>query len=1159
MTKINRISIHGFKSFAHKTDIPFSNQFNCILGPNGSGKSNIGDAICFVLGRLSAKSLRAEKAANLIFNGGKKKTPAPKASVEIAFCNKSKVFPVPEEEIVVNRTIAKNGNSIYRINGKKYTRTEVLDLLASAKVNPEGYNIILQGDITRFVDMSHLDRRKILEEISDVSAYEDKKHKANLELEKVDEKLNNAEIILIERSTYLKELKKDRDQALKFKELKDRIDAYKATNLHLQIEEKEKLRGKADEEANQHKSKVESAEKKVLELNHQIKEKKNQIGEINKEIEQKGEKEQLKIHGEIEDLKVNLAESKTRISTLKDEINKIQQRKDQFNQELTELEEKSSSSLEKQKDLGLRIKSKTKDLEELERQIGEFKKKHKIESSHQIEEEIESKDKLIEQKQEEVQKIRQEQQELLREKDKLEFQLASIEDKIKKVKEVEKESQGQLKELQKKKSDFKSATLRLNQCLDTDSSFASQISHARKNTTSLQERQAALQAKAYSIQYSSNKAVESIKKSKIKGVYGTISELGQVKKKYALALEMSASNRMQYLVVDNDQTAADCIKHLKNSQSGSASFIPLNKVKSSDLTTEDKKFLGKEGVHDFAMNLVSFKPQFQKAFSYVFGKTLIVENIDTARKLGIGTIKMATLDGNIAESSGIMKGGFIKQSGAGFQEKDSLEELEKVEGELAELQGVISSLETKRAANEQEINSLRNLKGELEGEVIKLEKVLHLEDSDLTATNDFRKEAETRLNLVNSKLNKIQQNIISINKDLTELKTNKQNLRLQVSQLRDPRLLAQLSAFEESKQKNKEELIHLENELKNSLGQIKQLIAPEREKINEILKQHKKEGEQFLTEIQTLSEKVKIKDKELVDKEKESKEFYSKYRALFSQREKLGGEVGKTENDIENIREKMRSSEREMNLVSLKNAEVKAKLAALQEEFNRYKNAEILTNKSPEELQSEIHKFEVMLGQMSAVNMKALEVYEQVETEFNALMDKKNCLDKEKIDVMTLMNEIETKKKDHFMKTFYHANENFQRIFTSLFKKGKAYLQLDNPNKPFDDGLSVKVKLTSNRYMDIKSLSGGEKTLTALSFIFAIQEYQPASFYILDEIDAALDKHNSETLAKLIRNYSNKAQYVVISHNDSLIAEADNLYGVSMNEDGISKVTSLKI
>ena len=199
-----------------------------------------------------------------------------------------------------------------------------------------------------------------------------------------------------------------------------------------------------------------------------------------------------------------------------------------------------------------------------------------------------------------------------------------------------------------------------------------------------------------------------------------------------------------------------------------------------------------------------------------------------------------------------------------------------------------------------------------------------------------------------------------------------------------------------------------------------------------------------------------------------------------------------------------------------------------------------------------------MLGQMSAVNMKALEVYEQVEQEYNKLMQKKDGLETEKTDVMTLMNEIETKKKDHFMKTFTQVSDNFERIFNSLFTKGKAYLELDNQAKPFDDGLSVKVKLTGNRFLDIKALSGGEKTLTALAFIFAIQEYQPASFYVLDEIDAALDKHNSETLSKLVRSYADRAQYILISHNDAVISEADTLFGVSMN-DGVSKVTSLKV
>mgnify|MGYP001586092320 FL=1 len=173
-------------------------------------------------------------------------------------------------------------------------------------------------------------------------------------------------------------------------------------------------------------------------------------------------------------------------------------------------------------------------------------------------------------------------------------------------------------------------------------------------------------------------------------------------------------------------------------------------------------------------------------------------------------------------------------------------------------------------------------------------------------------------------------------------------------------------------------------------------------------------------------------------------------------------------------------------------------------------------------------------------------------------MEKKEELGKEKTDVLTMMNEIEIRKKDHFMRTFDRANDNFQRIFGSLFKKGKAALQLDNEKNPFDDGLSIKVKLTGNRYLDIKSLSGGEKTLTALSFIFAIQEYQPSSFYILDEVDAALDKQNSETLSRLVRNYSDRAQYILISHNDALISEADTLFGISMNE-GVSKVTSLRI
>ncbi len=1163
MTKINSITIQGFKSFAHKTEIPFEGKYNCILGPNGSGKSNIGDALCFVLGRLSAKSLRAEKTSNLIFNGAKNKKPAPSGSVQIAFSNTEKTFPIDDKEVVIERIITKKGSSIYKVNGKTRTRTEIIDLLSLARINPDGYNIVLQGDITRFVTMPTQERRKIIEEISDVSIYEDKKHKAILELNKVEEKLNSAEIILKERGTYLKELKKDRDQALKFKELKSKIDSHRATFVHRQIQERETEKAKWDGEIGKHQDSISKAEERVNNLRKTIEEGRTRTRDINHEIEQKGEKEQVRVHKEIEDLKVTIAKDRTRVSTLKDEIHKIKGRKEQFQEEIKELDQKNSSFQQRQKEGQQQLQRKSKELQEVEQKILEFKKKNNIETSQELEQEIEQKDKVIEQKQEEIQQIRQKQQELLREKDRLEYQVQTIDERIKKVKEVEEQNKEQVKKLQGLKNDFKSATLKLNQCLDQDSSFASQLANARKKLVELQEKEAKLNARTVSVQagLANNKAIQSIlsNKKKFDGVYGTVAELGQATKKYAEALEAAAGGRMQHLIVDSDKTAAECINYLKTNKLGSASFIPLNKVRSIDINSEDKKLLSSKGVHDFALNLISFKSQFQKAFSYVFGNTLIVDDIETARSVGIGRIKIATLDGNIAESSGVMHGGFnVRRSSIGFQEKDSLAELEKVEEEIGVTQGVLSNIEVKREANEKEITFLRTKKAELEGEVITLEKTLHLKTDDLDASSSLKKEIYDRLGVVNNDLNGIQKDIARINKDLATSKTDKQLLRDQVNELRNPRLLAQLSAFEEAKQQCREEMLRLESDLKNSALHMEQLLGPEQLKIKEIIKQHDKEEFTFADEIKTLSSKAEQAETELKDKEKASKEFYAKYHQLFAEREKVSNEINKAENEVEGMREKARGSEREVNLVSLKNAEIKAKLAGLQEEFSRYKGAEILENISVQDIQKEINKFEVMLAQMSAVNMKALEVYEQIEKEFNDLIKKKEELTGEKTDVMTMMNEIETKKKDHFMKTFHNVNENFQRVFESVYTKGKAYLQLDNPDNPFDDGLSIQVKISGNRFMDLKSLSGGEKTLTALAFIFAIQEFQPATFYILDEIDAALDKHNSEKLAKLIRSYSDRAQYIVISHNDSLIAEADTLFGVSMVE-GVSKVTSITI
>ena len=261
-TRINRIVMNGFKSFAKHTEIPFSPSYNCVIGPNGAGKSNILDALSFVLGKSSSKSMRAEKASNLIYNGGKLKKPAKSGEVSIFFNNSKRTFPTEDPEVKLTRIVRQSGQSIYKINDEARTRQEILELLSIAKINPDGYNIILQGDIIKFVEMHPDQRRELIGEIAGISVYEEKKHKALLELQKVDERLKETEIVLTERNTYLKELKKDRDQALKYKEMNERIRTNQASYLKLQIDKKEKEKSELRQQLDETNAELQKKKKK---------------------------------------------------------------------------------------------------------------------------------------------------------------------------------------------------------------------------------------------------------------------------------------------------------------------------------------------------------------------------------------------------------------------------------------------------------------------------------------------------------------------------------------------------------------------------------------------------------------------------------------------------------------------------------------------------------------------------------------------------------------------------------------------------------------------------------------------------------------------------------------------------------------------------------
>ncbi len=1127
--------------------------------------SNILDSLCFVLGKSGSKSLRAEKTANLIYNGGKSKKAAKQGEVHIYFDNTSGVFPVKEKEIKISRIVKASGQSDYKINDETRTRTEITDLLAHARINPDGYNIILQGDIVKLVEMSPNERRTIIEEISGINIYEEKKAKAARELERVDQQLKEAEIVLAERKTYLTELKKERDQALKFRELDEKIKRNKKTINHRKQEEREKKIAELEEKMASEREGINTIQDLIDDLKKQILEKKRQADEVARELEEKGGKEEVQITREVEELKVGVALKKQRQQQLNTELERINKRK----QELTTSQKDTKDRIERlQKEIQTaekKISTREKDRLTLEKKVEEFRKKNDLEGAAQIDSKIADIDKNAENLQEELGRLREQQQELLRNKDKLEFRIQTIDEKVNKVLEAQKENKQQLQVLKAKRTELTRVLAELNTALDRGSSIVPEIQTAKGKLESRRDQLSKLRARQLSIQerMAGSVAVKKIleMRAKNKKIYGTVAELGSASSEHGLALEIAAGARARSIVVEDDQTAQECIHYLKSHQLGVATFLPLNKLSARTIPTE-LRTLKISGVHGLALDLVQYDKRFEKAFQHVLGSTLVVQDVTAARKVGVGKTRMVTLDGDLIESSGAMTGGYRARkqgAGAAFQEQELSGKLGEIEKEVADYESIVSRLTSEQQGLDTSIQELRERRHQLEDEVSALERELHIDSADIDASQEDKKKLRVEAQALEKDIDEIIMTVSAKNKELGRLKMEKHSLREKITQLRSPQLLAEMNTFDQQRQRIGEEIVAIRTEMQGLKNQISSVHQPELENITKILDQHDKENKGFLEEQEQLKKEVKEDEATLKEKEKGVEQFRKQYKALFETRSKLQEEVTKLEEKTIREEEKIRKAEHTLNASSIQMAQLKAELAGLKEEGREYEGIEPFKTKALEDIMAEIKQFERMVQDMGAVNMKALEMYERVETEYNTLVNKKETLSGEREDVLLMINEIDARKRELFMRTFEAIEEQFKSIFASLSSKGEAFLELEDPEDPFAAGLNIRVRLSGTKFMDIRSLSGGEKTMTALAFLFAIQEHQPASFYVLDEVDAALDKKNSERLARLVREYCDEAQYIIISHNDGVISEADTLFGVSMNEHGESQVTSLKI
>ncbi|HLD12887.1 MAG TPA: chromosome segregation protein SMC [Candidatus Nanoarchaeia archaeon] len=1143
MTYITKLYLHGFKSFAKPTTLEFGNEFNCFIGANGSGKTNLADAIVFVLGSLSPKLMRAEKAANLIFNGGKKGSPMKEAEVSIFFENSKKIFPLETSEVKITRLIKQNGNSVYKINDETATRQQVIELLVHASVDPDGHNIVLQGDIVKFAEMRGDERRGIIEDIAGISMYEDKKHKALLELSKVDAKLNEAEIILTERRTYLKELKKDRDQAVKYRELEKDIKSSKATVLNYQLVQKEGKRKEVDDRIAEYTKEIEKINSKIAELKRFIDEQKLAMHNLNKEIEEKGEVEVVKLQKDIEELKTTAARKSERQNTVVHEISRLHERLKQLQVSVKDTDATIVGLEKSKKELEQKVVHLEKKELSLSDEIKSFREDHQMADAS----ELLALEKKVEVAEGEVQELTQEYNQSLQKKFLLDAQVKQLEEQVAELSKL-----GSSSEVKKLRSDLKLMTEELQKCLAEDSSLAIQLNKARVALNDANTELYKLQAKQSSLRElaAADLALKRMLGLKHEGIFGLVTDLGETDPRFGLALEVAAGPRMKGLIVDSDKTAADGIKILKEEKLGTCIFVPLNTMK-----IVPKVNMSGAGIVGNALDLVKFDPKFKNAFSYIFGSTLVVENVETARRLGVGRVRMVTLEGDLFETSGAIVGGHRKVTKSfQFKEKDADEKLQKFEKDIEQSQKLIDHLSTKRSALEDNIMGLRERKSDVEAKLMTLEKTASLVDTEELERTMSKLKDDT----IFVQVKKLEGALKDKSEVIEELRKQRDRAKQNAQDLSNPEVVAALEKLEQSKAKTREEMVQLRTELKNIDLQLHNIYLPEKDKALQILKQQEKELELFSQEKVALEKELKENVAGLKERELQEEKFQKNFRSLFAQRNKISEETVKKESLVNNEQGKIREIENKLNNTNIARAKIVAEYEALQVEFEPFKGISLRKNVSEEELKSEIRKFEHLMQQMGNVNLRALEIYENIDKEYQELLEKAEKLKMEKEDVLKMMTEIESKKKYMFMKTFREIAKNFENIFLSLSTKGEAFLELENKEEPLSAGLDIKIHMAGSKYLDLRSMSGGEKTLTALALIFAIQEYHPASFYLLDEVDAALDKGNSDLLSKLIAKYSQRAQYIVISHNDNVITEAARIYGVTMQEDNVSKVVSLK-
>jgi len=1178
---LKRLELQGFKSFAEKTVLEFKHGITSVIGPNGSGKSNISDSIRWVLGEQSMKSLRGAKSEDIIFSGTQSRKSLGFAEASIVIDNSDGKLPIEYSEVTVTRKIYRSGETGYFINKVPCRLKDVLELFMDTGIGKDGYSIIGQGKIDEILSNKSEDRRHIFEEAAGIVKYRTRKAESEKKLEQTKLNLLRINDIISEIEANIEPLKIQSEKAKQFLNLREdlknievglfiyHIDEYKE-KLEKLVKDIEIMEAQKSDEA----EKLETMQKNKEDLKIAIDSITNQI----EEIQNLG----FASSNKIEKINSNISLSKEKIVHNNTNIERIGKEKIEIEERIKELEEEKSGKKEKQENL---LVNKEKFEQELKEKQAELDKITSKMSTKELE--IEEKKKALEEntevkyeKSSEITEQKTNKDNILKRKQALNEQIMQVISELDMEKGIKQEiSKGfyeidskrnkllqEIQEIENKKEGYDNKQKEFENLINQ---IANDIRIKDSKRKFLIETEKEKDGYVKSVKALLNACEKDV--SLNKGVEGVLANLISVDKKYEVAIEMCLGASMQNIVTENEQTAKKLIEYLRTNNLGRASFLPISSVKGKKI----EKFKSKvNGVIGVASDLVKFNKKYEQIILSLLGRTVIVDEMNTAIELAKDnsySFKIVTLKGDVINPSGMITGGSVQAKTVNLlgrsrdieELKNQIDELEekklKIEKEKEEFIASIENVLNRADQLTEELKSVeityateKQKMVSVEENIARLEKSRNIQKEEIKNIEEDIKKANNNIAIITDRINELDISIEEYKQVINKFaNSNKENQKI-VDDLNFDitNLKISVSSFDESGTSLDEMIERINQDIEHQKDSIRTKTeqAEIMKQENEILKQEisnlevqiltiKKSVENSSGKIDELKEIRTQNNKRLSDLEKNITNEFNVIEELKEQCIKMDVKKENFEQELENIVNQLW----EEYELTPNNAE----------EFERPNNV-ANTEKDVKRLRNDIRN-------LGSINIDSIDEYKKTKERYDFMCDQRLDLDNTAAKLRKIIQDMTETMKTQFAEKFEQINKNFGEVFVELFGGGKAELILNDENDILQCGIEIRVQPPGKKLQNMMLLSGGEKAFTAIALLFAILKINPAPFCVLDEIEAALDDVNVYRYADYLKKFSDDTQFLVITHRKGTMEAADTVYGITMEENGISKLLSMKL